>query len=159
MVVYEEIFQFAYEFRTQIFDVTNVGESVVIPLDGHDAVIAFRVFLLALFSLDNSHPAALQEAADGAGFIHEREHIDRVSILRYRRWDKAKIVREGHACGQHLFQSKDFLLFVKRIFISATFRCLDHHLQTAFFCQKAASETHCSAASTLISWTICLTVR
>ena len=37
MVVYEEIFQFAHEFLTQIFDVMNVGESVVIPLDGHDA--------------------------------------------------------------------------------------------------------------------------
>src|SRR5258708_21852413 len=67
MVFYEEIFQFAYEFLTQIFDVTNVGESAVIPRDGHDAVIAFRVFLLALFSLDNSHHAALQQAADGAG--------------------------------------------------------------------------------------------
>ena len=109
---------------------------MVIPLDGHDAVIAFRVFLLALFSLDNSHHAALQQAADGAGFIHEREHIDRVSILRYRRWDKPKIVREDHACGQHLFQSKDFLLFVKRIFISATLRCLNHHLQTALFLSK-----------------------
>ena len=90
MVVYQEIFQFAHEFRTQIFDVTNVGESVVIPLDGHDAVIAFRVFLLALFSLDNSHHAALQQAADGAGFIYEREHIDGVAILRYRRWDNPK---------------------------------------------------------------------
>src|SRR5882672_1891856 len=28
-----------------------------------------------------------------------------------------------------------------------------------FFCQKAAIETHCSAASTLISWTIYLTLR
>src|SRR6202158_380431 len=47
-----------------------------------------------------------------------------------------KIVREGHACGQHLFQSKDFLLFVKHIFISATLRCLDHHLQTGLFLSK-----------------------
>jgi hypothetical protein len=45
VVVDEEIFEFASKFLAQIIHVLDVGEAVVILLNGYDAVVAF-CFLL-----------------------------------------------------------------------------------------------------------------
>jgi len=102
----------------------------IVHFNRHDSVIAYPLFLLPLFALDDPDDPALQQTAHKRGFIHQHENIHRITILRARARHKTEVVGKRHASRQNLFQQKHPLTFVKRVFVPAALRRLDDHLQS-----------------------------
>jgi hypothetical protein len=70
VVVHEELFEFLDKFLAQIIHVLDVRVAVICLFNGNDVVVAFAVFLLALFAFDDANGTASQETTRKSRFIH-----------------------------------------------------------------------------------------
>ena len=59
-----------------------VRVAMIFLLNGNNAMVAFSIFLLTLFSLDNSYHSAFQKAARKSGLVIQDEHVYRSRHLR-----------------------------------------------------------------------------
>jgi len=100
MVTDKEILEFAHELFSQIPNVADIRKTAVGLFDRDDTVVAFRIFLLALFAFNGANYSATQQAAHSSGFVHQNKDADRVPILGPSRWNGAEVVGESHAILQ-----------------------------------------------------------
>ena len=128
VIVHKKFFQLFDELLTEFFDVVDMGITVVRLLDGDDPIVALTFFLLSLLTLDDSDDAAFKQTAGKGGLIHQHEHVGRVAVFGFGRWDEAEVVREGHPGRQDLRQSEDSQLFIECVFVSAALGRFDDDL-------------------------------
>src|ERR1700704_12163 len=61
MVIDEEFLDLTDKFLAEIINVFHVGIAMIFLLNADDAIVAFPVFSLALFTLDDSYYSAFQK--------------------------------------------------------------------------------------------------
>ena len=70
MVVHEELLKLLSKLLSQVVDVFYIGPTVILSLNGYDAIIAFPIAYVFLLTLDNSKDPAFQHAACKSRLIH-----------------------------------------------------------------------------------------
>ncbi len=67
VIVHKKFFQLLHELLAELFDMADMGITVIRFLDGNDSVVALAFLLVSLLTLDDSDDAALSRQPAKAG--------------------------------------------------------------------------------------------
>ena len=125
VIVHEEALEFFLEGFSQIVDVTDMCITVRTVLDTYDPVIAFVLFLISLFPLDDPDRPAGEAATRKSRLIHEDQRVERIAIVRLGRRHEAEVVWKLHPRRQHLGQREDSFVRIIGVLVTAPRGSLD----------------------------------
>ena len=128
MIVDEKLLELPEEPFPQI-PWTLDGGVVVILAFGRDEPVVFNGLpVLVLLAEDGADDTAPDDASRKRGFVHQHQHVQRVSIVRHRGRHEPEIIRKRHARGQHGLEPEEVFSGIERVLVAAALRGLDHDL-------------------------------
>src|SRR4051812_49120065 len=97
------------------------------------AIVALFLSIFRLLSFDNPYQPRFHDASGKSWLIHQDEHIQRIAILSFGRWDEPEIVWKDHTFGKDLLEREAASFGIESVFVATALRRLNHYLNLSFF--------------------------
>ena len=114
--------------RGELIDCVKLVMIARIGGDRDQAIVANRFVTFGLLSFDYPNQPRRYQATREGGLIHERQHVEGITIFATRRRHEAEIKRKDRAEGKDAAESEKSQFRIEIELVSAAFGRFDHNV-------------------------------